>query len=177
LPVTFYKSVNDLPPFEDYKMLGRTYRYFKSEPLYPFGFGLSYTRFVYDKLKVSRKSIKAGESLQVNVDVQNSGNRDGDEVVQVYITDLAASVPVPIRSLTGIQRVFLKAGEKKSLRFQLVPRQMTVIDNDGKRVIEPGDFTVSVGGKQPGFTGRADASTTQAISATFAVKGQATPIP
>lgn len=177
LPLTFYKSVNDLPPFEDYKMQGRTYRYFKSEPLYPFGFGLSYTRFTYDKLKVSRKSIKAGESLQIHVDVQNSGNRDGDEVVQVYITDVAASVPVPIRSLAAIKRVFLKAGEKKSLMFQLVPQQMTVIDNDGKRVVEPGDFTVSIGGKQPGFTGRADASTTQAISATFAVAGKVTPMP
>lgn len=177
LPVTFYKSVNDLPPFEDYKMQGRTYRYFKSEPLYPFGFGLSYTRFTYDKLKLSRKSIKAGESLQVNVDVQNSGNRDGDEVVQVYITDVAASVPVPIRSLVGIKRVFLKAGEKKNLMFQLVPQQMTVIGNDGKRVIEPGDFTVSIGGKQPGFTGRTDASTTRTVSTTFSVKGQVTPIP
>lgn len=177
LPLTFYKSVNDLPPFEDYKMQGRTYRYFKSEPLYPFGFGLSYTRFTYDKLKVSRKSIKAGESLQIHVDVQNSGNRDGDEVVQVYITDVAASVPVPIRSLAAIKRVFLKAGEKKSLMFQLVPQQMTVIDNDGKRVVEPGDFTVSIAGKQPGFTGRADASTTQAISATFAVAGKVTPMP
>jgi beta-glucosidase len=110
LPVTFYKSVTQLPPFEDYRMQGRTYRYFQGEPLYPFGFGLIYTRLKYYNLKTSEKTIKAGESVRVSADVQNIGDRAGDEVVQLYITDTAASVPVPIRSLAGVKRVFLKPG-------------------------------------------------------------------
>ncbi len=170
LPVTFYKSVDQLPPFEDYRMQGRTYRFFQGEPLYPFGFGLSYTRFKYDNLKLSARSVKAGASLRVSVSVQNTGVRAGDEVVQLYLTDAAASVPVPIRSLAGIRRVFLKPGEKQNLSFMLTPEQMTVIDDQGKRVIEPGEFLVTVGGKQPGFAGRADAQTTTTISGRFNVK-------
>jgi len=177
LPVTFYKSVDQLPPFEDYSMRGRTYRYFKGEPLYPFGFGLSYTRFKYDNLKPSAKKVKAGESVRVSVDVQNTGDRAGDEVVQLYVTDVAASVPVPVRSLAGIKRVSLKPGEKQNVSFTLAREQMTVIDDQGKRVIEPGEFTVSVGGKQPGFTGRADATTTGTVSGRFVVTGKVTAIP
>ncbi|HEX6623261.1 MAG TPA: glycoside hydrolase family 3 C-terminal domain-containing protein, partial [Pyrinomonadaceae bacterium] len=93
LPVTFYKSVAQLPPFEEYGMAGRTYRYFKGEPLYPFGHGLSYTRFKYDKLKLGASRVKAGDGLRLSVDVQNVGDRAGDEVVQLYLTDVAASVP------------------------------------------------------------------------------------
>src|SRR5207253_5990566 len=157
LPVTFYKSVDQLPPFTDYRMQGRTYRYFKGEPLYAFGFGLSYTKFKYDKLKLSAAKLKAGAELKITAEVQNFGDRAGDEVVQLYLSDVAASVPVPIRSLAGMQRVFLKPGEKRTVSFKLLPRQMSVIDDNGKRVIEAGEFTVSVGGKQPGFKGGADA--------------------
>src|SRR5713226_4736155 len=110
LPVTFYKSVDQLPPFTDYSMQGRTYRYFKGDPLYPFGFGLSYTKFKYDNLKLRANSIGAGQDLKISADVQNVGERGGDEVVQLYLTDLVASVPVPIRSLAGVKRVFLKLG-------------------------------------------------------------------
>jgi beta-glucosidase len=177
LPVTFYKSVDQLPPFEDYRMQGRTYRYFKGEPLYPFGFGLSYTRFKYDNLKLSAKSVKAGGDVRINVDVQNIGTRGGDEVVQLYLTDVAASVPVPIRSLAGIKRIYLDPGQKQNVSFTLTREQMTVIDDQGKRVIEPGEFLVSVGGKQPGFTGRADAQTTNTVSGRFAVKGKVTAVP
>jgi beta-glucosidase len=173
LPVTFYKSVSQLPPFEDYSMQGRTYRYFKGEPLYPFGYGLSYTNFKYDNLKLSAKSISAGKSLQVSVNVQNTGSRSGEEVVQLYLTDVAASVPVPIRSLAGVKRVALKAGEKQTVSFTIAASQMTIIDDKGKRVIEPGEFLVSVGGKQPGFTGRADAKTSGVVSNKFAVSGKA----
>jgi len=169
LPVTFYKSVSQLPPFEDYKMAGRTYRYFKGEPLYPFGFGLSYTRFEYSNLKLSQSRIKSGASIQISADVRNAGSRAGDEVVQLYVTDVAASVPVPIRSLAGVKRVHLKAGEKQTLTFTLAPEQMSVIDNQGKRVIEPGEFLVSVGGKQPGLSGRADARTTGVVSSRLSV--------
>src|SRR5258705_7498326 len=99
LPVTFYKSVDQLPPFTDYRMQGRTYRYFTGDPLFPFGFGLSYTTFEYDKLKLTSSRLKAGDSMKIGVEVTNSGSRSGDEVVQLYLTDVAASVPVPLRSL------------------------------------------------------------------------------
>jgi beta-glucosidase len=177
LPVTFYKSVDQLPPFEDYNMSGRTYRYFKGDPLYPFGFGLSYTNFRYENLKLSAKSIKAGQSVKVSVDVRNAGDRAGDEVVQLYVTDVAASVPTPIRSLAGIKRIFLKPGEKQTVSFTLGAERMTVIDDKGQRVVEPGEFTVSVGGKQPGFTGRTDAKTTSVTTGSFVVTGKVTAVP
>jgi len=145
LPVTFYKSVDQLPPFTDYSMAGRTYRYFKGEPLYPFGFGLSYTKFGYSNLKFSSKSVKAGEPIKVTIDVKNTGDRDGDEVVQLYLTDVAASAPVPIRTLVGFDRVSLRAGEKRTVTFTITPRQMSLIDDRGKRVIEPGEFLLKVG--------------------------------
>ncbi|MCM3874324.1 MAG: glycoside hydrolase family 3 C-terminal domain-containing protein [Pyrinomonadaceae bacterium] len=172
LPVTFYKSVDQLPPFEDYRMQGRTYRYFKGEPLYPFGFGLSYTKFKYDNLKFSANKIKAGAELKVTAEVQNVGERAGDEVVQLYIKDVAATVPVPIRSLAGVKRVFLKPGEKQIVSFVLTGEQMSIIDDSGKRLIEPGEFMVTIGGKQPGFTGWQDAKTTDVITASFAVTGK-----
>ena len=142
LPVTFYKSVDQLPPFTDYSMQGRTYRYFKGEALYPFGFGLSYTKFVYSNLRFDN-SAKAGESVGVTVDVTNAGEREGEEVVQLYLTDVAASVPVPIRTLVGFDRISLRPGEKRSVTFTITPRQMSLIDDNGKRVIEPGEFSIS----------------------------------
>ena len=177
LPVTFYKSVAQLPPFEEYGMAGRTYRYFKGEPLYPFGHGLSYTRFKYDKLKLGAGRVKAGDGLRLSVDVQNVGDRAGDEVVQLYLTDVAASAPVPTRSLAGLARVRLKPGERRSISFSLAPAQMSVIDDKGRRVVEPGEFLVSVGGKQPGFEGRADAPTTGVVTGRFVVNGKTTEIP
>jgi beta-glucosidase len=173
LPVTFYKSVDQLPPFEDYRMEGRTYRYFKGEPLYPFGFGLSYTKFKYDNLKLSTNTVKAGDELRITAEVQNVGERPGDEVVQLYLTDVAASVPVPIRSLAGVRRVFLKPGEKQNVSFVLTGKQMSIIDDTGKRLIEPGEFLIGVGGQQPGFTKPQDAQTTGVITAQFAVTGKA----
>ncbi len=174
LPVTFYKSVDQLPPFTDYSMQGRTYRYFKGDPLYPFGFGLSFTTFKYDNLKFKPNSVKAGEPVTVSVEVQNVGDRAGEEVVQLYLSDLEASVPVAIRALAGFDRVSLNPREKRNISFTLTPRQMSVIDDAGKRVIEPGEFLVSVGGKQPGFTGRADAPTTGAIGRRLIVTGKVT---
>ncbi len=176
LPVTFYKSVDQLPAFDDYRMDGRTYRYFKGEPLYPFGFGLSYTQFKYGNLKFGKNSIASGESIQADVDVQNIGAVAGDEVVQLYLTDVAASFPVPVRALAGIGRVSLKPGEKRSLSFTITAEQMSLIDDRGKRIIEPGRFLVTVGGKQPGFKGSADAATTDVISAQFVVQGQTTEV-
>jgi beta-glucosidase len=177
LPVTFYKSVSQLPPFDSYAMKGRTYRYFTGDPLYPFGFGLSYTRFKYDNLKLGSSAIKTGEGTTLTVDVQNAGDRAGDEVVQLYITHEHPSVPAPIRSLAGIKRISLGPGEKQSVTFELKPEQMSIIDDKGKQVVEPGEFLVSVGGKQPGFTGRADAQTTGIVTGRFAVRGKAAEVP
>jgi len=148
LPLTFYKSVDQLPPFEDYKMMGRTYKYFMGEPLYKFGFGLSYSTFSYDNLVIP-KTINPGESLKISVDVQNKGNLDGNEIVQLYIKDMEASVPVPVLSLQGYRSVHLKAGEKKTVEFILKPEQMAVITDDLKSIVEPGVFEVSLGGCQP----------------------------
>ncbi|MEA2174022.1 MAG: beta-glucosidase [Blastocatellia bacterium] len=177
LPVTFYKSVDQLPPFNDYNMEGKTYRYFKGEPLYPFGYGLSYTRFKYANLRLSTKTMRPNENLQISVDVQNTGARGGDEVAQLYLTDVAANAPVPVRALRGIRRIYLKPGEKKRLTFTLAPRDLTLIDNNGKRVLEPGEFRISVGGKQPGLTGYADANTTGIVTGSFIVTGKTTEIP
>jgi beta-glucosidase len=176
LPVTFYKSVDQLPPFTDYSMQGRTYRYFKGEPLYPFGFGLSYTQFKYAKPQLSNTSLKAGGELRVTTEVQNVGTRAGDEVVQLYVSDLAASVPVAIRSLGGVKRIFLKPGERQKVSFVVSAEQMSLIDDAGKRVIEPGEFMVSIGGEQPGFKGWQNAQTTGAVSANFHVTGKVTEV-
>jgi beta-glucosidase len=174
LPVTFYKSVEQLPPFTDYSMQGRTYRYFKGAPLYGFGFGLSYSKFQYANLRFSAKGIKAGASITVSAEVQNVSGRAGEEVVQLYISDEASSVPVAIRSLAGFNRINLKPGEKRRVSFTLTPRQMSVIDDNGRRVIEPGKFMVSIGGRQPDLNGRAQ--TGEFITGDFVVAGRVTEV-
>jgi beta-glucosidase len=154
LPVTFYRSVQDLPPFEDYRMEGHTYRYFRGEPLYPFGHGLSYTVFRYSAMQLSARTITPQETLTISVDVENTGERAGDEVVQLYVSDVAASVPVPIRQLQGFKRVHLAPGEKKTVSFALTPCQFSLIDAKDRRVIEPGEFQIAVGGRQPDPEGK-----------------------
>lgn len=149
LPVTFYRSVRDLPHFRDYNMTNRTYRYFSQDPLYPFGFGLSFTTFAYSNLRFSTDTIRDGESLTVCVDVTNTGSRAGDEVVQLYITDVDATFIVPIRSLQGFQRIHLAPSETKTVEFTLESDQFALVDNRGDRVLEPGVFEVYVGGGQP----------------------------
>jgi len=148
LPVTFYKSVNQLPPFDDYKMEGRTYRYFRGEPLFPFGYGLSYSQFKYSQLKLPA-SVRAGEDARVRVSVPNTGKFAGDEVVQVYLSQKASIASVPIRSLVGVQRVNLRPGETRKLAFTINARQMSGVLDSGTRVLEPGSFAISVGGGQP----------------------------
>ena len=122
LPVTFYASASQLPPFADYAMEGRTYRYFRGQPLYPFGHGLSYTRFEYSGLQLSRSRLGRGDPLEVSLDVKNVGGRDGDEVVQLYARDVESSRPVALRQLRGFERLSLKAGEQKRVRFTLRAR-------------------------------------------------------
>jgi beta-glucosidase len=180
LPVTFYKSVDQLPPFDDYGMKGRTYRYFTGVPLYPFGFGLSYTRFRYENLNLSANKIETGEDLRVSVDVVNEGSRAGDEVVQLYLSDtiVSGSIPIldnavsPIRSLAGVKRVYLKPGEKQKVFFTITPSQLLTIYTSGRTILERGDFIISVGGKQPGLTGHADAKTTGLVAGRFTYAGK-----
>ena len=171
LPVTFYKSVDQLPPFENYAMDGRTYRFFEGEPLYPFGHGLSYTRFKYSGLTVSSPRVSPTDRVTLSATVENTGDRAGDEVVQLYVTDVEASVRVPLRSLAGVERVHLKPGERRVVSFAIEPRQLAVITDDGRTVVEPGEFKVTIGGKQPGFTGTADATTTGFVEGRFSVTG------
>jgi beta-glucosidase len=145
LPVTFYAGMNQLPPFEDYNMTNRTYRYFTGKPLYPFGFGLSYTTFAYSNLAVSEPRIKKDECVNVSVDVANSGSIAGDEVVQLYVKDVEASTPRPIKSLKGFKRVALVPGEKKTVQFTLTPEDLSIVDAAGNWVVEPGKFEVMAG--------------------------------
>lgn len=148
LPVTFVKDVNDLPPFEDYSMKGRTYKYMTKEPLYYFGYGLSYSNFEYTNLKMQQE-VKAGEKVKISVDVKNTSTKDGDEIVQVYITDNQASCPVPVRQLAAFKRISLKAGEAKTVELVINPEKMSLITDKNERMIEEGVFTVTVGGGQP----------------------------
>jgi beta-glucosidase len=148
LPVTFYKSVDQLPAFEDYSMAKRTYRYFDGEPLYPFGYGLSYTSFVYKNVKVDHDNIGPGDMVTISADVSNTGAMDGDEVVELYLTheDIDSA---PLRALEGVQRVHLARGEHKTVSFTLHDRELSVVDPAGKRKITPGKVNVWVGAGQP----------------------------
>jgi beta-glucosidase len=171
LPVTYYKSIDQLPAFEDYDMKGKTYRYFIQEPLYPFGYGLSFTTFAYSNLILPEK-VAAGEKITVKATVTNTGKISGDEVVQLYLKDEKASTPRPVHQLEGFSRISLKPGESKVVEFILEPRQFSIINNKDKRVIEPGYFTISVGGKQPGFSGYLDPQFTQVLTGRIRLTGK-----
>lgn len=149
LPVTFYRSASDLPPFTDYNMANRTYRYFTGEPLYRFGFGLSYTTFAYRNLQISPVQVSFGDPVTIQVEVENTGPRLGDEVVQLYLKDVEASLPVPQLQLQGFSRLRLAPGETQTVEFTLTAGQMSLVDDDGQWVLEPGEFGVWLGGQQP----------------------------
>jgi beta-glucosidase len=148
LPITFYKSVNQLPPFDDYAMKGRTYRYFAGEPLYPFGYGLSYTSFDFSHLKFDKELLGPNDDLIATVDVKNAGEMAGDEVVELYVTHPGVE-GAPIRSLAGMSRVSLKPGETKSVTIQVPNRNLSVVAEDGTRRIVPGELQVWAGDGQP----------------------------
>jgi beta-glucosidase len=163
LPVTFYTGVGQLPPFKDYAMAGRTYRYFAGKPLYPFGHGLSYTSFAYGKPILSSATVKAGATLGVDVEIRNSGQAAGDEVAQLYLS-FPQAPGMPIRALRGFTRVHLAAGASTKVHFELDPRGLSSVTAAGKRVVAPGAYMLSIGGGQP-------ASGAVTVAAGFRVTG------
>ncbi len=164
LPVTFYKDVSQLPPFEDYAMKGRTYRYFEGQPLYPFGYGLSYTSFAYSSLAGPTDPVPAGSPASFDVTVTNTGKTAGDEVAQLYLE--FPKVPgAPLRALRGFQRVHLDPGASQTVHFRLRPRDLSMVTDSGEPIVAEGQYVVSVGGGQPN-TGA------QVVNSTFTIKGQ-----
>ena len=164
LPVTFYKDVRQLPPFEDYSMKGRTYRYFKGEPLWPFGYGLSYTTFEYRDLILPSVPLNAGDPLHVAVTVTNTGKLAGDEVAELFLK--FPDVPgAPLRALRGFQRVHLAPGVSQKIEFHLERRDLSMVTDTGDIIVAQGAYTVSVGGGQPG-------TDAPSVSGNFEVKGQ-----
>ena len=148
LPVTFYRSVGQLPAFADYSMKGRTYRYFEGEPLYPFGHGLSYTRFEYSDVRLDRAEVSRDESVEVSFAVKNSGARAGHEVVQLYVMAVNPRVPRPIKELRGFERVPLAVGEQKRVTFTLTPSEAFARYDEASRgfVVDPGEYEIGLGG-------------------------------
>jgi len=163
LPVTFYKSVDDLPPFEDYAMKGRTYRYFTGTPLYPFGYGLSYTKFSYKGLTLSKPSVAAGDPVTADVTLTNTGSRAGDEVVQLYLK-FPNTPGAPLKALRGFQRVHLAAGASQKVHFELKDRDLSMVTEAGEPVIAEGDYSMFVGGGQPD-------TSAQTLTAKFHING------
>lgn len=149
LPITFYRNDNYLPDFEDYSMENRTYKFIKERPLYPFGYGLTYTSFIYTDPKTDKKVLKPGEDLCFKVNVKNTGERESDEVVQCYLRDQNASVRVPKHKLCGMVRVHLQPGEETEVTFTVDSSQFAIITEDGEHVFENGTFMVFAGGCQP----------------------------
>jgi beta-glucosidase len=148
LPVTFYASLDQLPPFDDYSMQNRTYRYFQGKPLYGFGYGLSYSTFEYSNLKLSPAEIQAGQSLTVQVDVRNTSKIAGDEVAELYL-EFPPRTGAPARAVRGFTRVHLQPGETHTVSYTLTPRDLSMVNDRGEHIVETGDYTIFVGGSQP----------------------------
>ena len=168
LPVTFYKSDSDLPGFSDYSMKGRTYRYFKGEALYPFGYGLSYTTFIYTNLKLPA-AVTKGKNTTVSVQVTNTGKMNGEEVAELYVSNQNKNIHAPIKSLKGFQRIALKAGETKTVTFSLTADNLSIVNEEGKLYLPIGKLVISVGGGQPGVKNK---TTSNVLSKTIIVKEQ-----
>jgi beta-glucosidase len=171
LPVTFYKSVDQLPPFEDYSMAKRTYRYFDGQPLYPFGYGLSFTSFAYKNVHVDHAKILAKDSVKISVEVTNTGAMAGDEVVQLYLTHPGVA-GAPLLAMQGFQRVHLDRKEKKTVSFTLSPRDLSIVDPEGKHRVVPGTVQAWLGGGQPDK--RSGGTKTAGVQTEFAITGELT---
>jgi beta-glucosidase len=174
LPVTFYNSVDELPPFGDYSMKGRTYRYFIGKPLYSFGYGLSYTTFSYSNLEIANAKLQAGDSLTAEIEVKNTGSVAGDEVAQLYLMPPASTNGglSPKLQLEGFQRVSLQPGQGRKLRFTLSPRDLSEVDADGIRSVQAGEYKLAIGGSQP----QDPYAPTPAVMGSFIIEGtQAVP--
>jgi beta-glucosidase len=169
LPLTFPKSFDDLPAFTDYSMKGRTYRYMKAEPMYPFGFGLSYTTFAYSNLKLSKTTVEKNQPVEAEVTVTNSGKVASDEVVQLYLTHLPGGEEVPLYSLKGFQRIHLAAGASQKVKFTITPDMMKLVNDEGKSVLNDGNIKVSIAGSLPSQRSE-DLGAAKPVEATFAVK-------
>jgi len=154
LPITFPKSLEQLPPYEDYSMKGRTYRYMSAEPMYPFGFGLSYSKFEYSNLKLSKPSILKSEPVKVTVTVKNKGKYAADEVVQLYLTH-EGQTNGPLFSMKGFKRVSLQPGATALVSFDLTPELLSSVQDNGQSVVMPGTIKIAVGGSLP--IGRSEA--------------------
>jgi beta-glucosidase len=166
LPLTFYASRDQLPPFEDYSMASRTYRYFGGKPLYGFGYGLSYSQFGYRNLTLPSESVPAGDPVMVGVDVKNLSQRAGDEVVELYLTQPKMAL-TPLRTLGGFERVHIEPGQTVHVELELTPRTLGQVDEEGRRVVVPGTYTVAVGGAQP-------QEASAGVTGTFSVTGSMT---
>jgi beta-glucosidase len=173
LPVTYYKSISQVPDATDYAMKDRTYRYFTGEVLYPFGYGLSYTRFTYSGLKITPGDGKTNVKVTVTASVTNAGSRAGDEVAQLYVSKDARPGYAPLRQLKGIQRVNLKPGETRKVRFALTPTSLALVNERGDLVVDAGSYTLWVGGKQPEAKSIADATSTGIVTGKLTLSGSA----
>ena len=149
LPITFPRSLEDLPAYEDYTMEGRTYKYMDAKPMYPFGFGLSYSRFKYSDLKLSKKEVKQGQSISATITVTNTGDHTAEEVIQLYLSDVETSVKAPKYQLYGIKRVNLEPESSQEVSFEITSKMMELVNNEGDRILEDGQYRVFVGGSTP----------------------------
>ncbi|MGH9378209.1 MAG: glycoside hydrolase family 3 C-terminal domain-containing protein [Terriglobia bacterium] len=164
LPITFYSSLSQLPPFEDYSMQNRTYRYFHGKPLYTFGYGLSYSSFAFSKIRLSGKALHAGQPLTVTADVRNTSKVAGDEIAELYMS-YPPSQTAPIRALKGFARIHLSPGETRPVSFTLDPRDLSQVTEKGERVILPGSYSVYAGGSQP-------SAGAEGVNAAFTITGE-----
>ena len=166
LPITFYTGVTELPPFDDYSMKNRTYRFFTGKPLYEFGYGLSYTHFAFSGIKLSTESVSAGQPMTVTAEVKNTGSTAGDEVAELYLMPPTNGLS-PKLELVGFERVHLAPGEQKAVQISLQPRAMSVVDAQGQRAVRSGDYGLYLGGSQPGAAGAAEG-----VRGQFTIDGQ-----